>query len=67
MLSDAPYQLPVPLQREVAVARGGTVYLAGGLDPNGRSVNGVFSLDPVGGRIAPLGSVPPARVSDVAG
>src|SRR5437870_3170131 len=57
-LGPAPFQLPVPLQREVAVAHEGRVFLAGGLDPGGRSVNGVFSLDPETGRVAQLGSMP---------
>src|SRR5439155_686997 len=45
-------------QREVAVARGGTVYLAGGLNGAGTSVNGVFALDPRTGRVQRVGPFP---------
>jgi len=56
----AGYGLPAPVQREVAVARGGTIYLAGGLGSSGSSVDGVFALDPASGRVRSLGSVPVA-------
>ncbi|MBI3648470.1 MAG: hypothetical protein HY240_06970 [Actinobacteria bacterium] len=48
------------MEREVAVADGGTVYIAGGLDRGGTSVAGVFSMDPVTGRLSNLGSMPHA-------
>jgi hypothetical protein len=54
------YRLPAPVQREVAVAAGGRVLIAGGLDAAGRSTNGVFRLDPSSGRLTPLGSMPQA-------
>jgi hypothetical protein len=53
----AGYRLPAPVQREVAVAAGGRVLIAGGLDAAGRSTSGVFRLDPSSGRLAPLGSM----------
>jgi hypothetical protein len=53
-----PYRLPAPVQREVAVAAGGRVLIAGGLDAAGRSPKGVFRLDPTSGRLTALGSVP---------
>ena len=55
-----PYRLPGPVQREVAVAAGGRVLIAGGLNPAGRSTNGIFRLDPSSGRLTSLGSVPQA-------
>jgi hypothetical protein len=55
-----PYRLPAPVQREVAVAAGGRVLIAGGLDAAGHSTNGVFRLDPSSGRLRPLGSMPQA-------
>ena len=55
-----PYRLPGPVQREVAVAAGGRVLIAGGLDAAGRSTSGVFRLDPSSGRLTSLGSVPQA-------
>jgi hypothetical protein len=56
----APYRLPAPVQREVAVAAGGRVLIAGGLDAAGRSTSGVFRLDPSSGRLTSLGSMPQA-------
>jgi hypothetical protein len=53
-----PYRLAAPVQREVVVAAGGSVLIAGGLDAAGRSTNGVFRLDPSSGRLKPLGSMP---------
>jgi hypothetical protein len=53
----AGYRLPAPVQREVAVAAGGRVLIAGGLDTTGRSTSGVFRLDPSSGRLARLGSM----------
>jgi len=53
-----PYQLPAPVEREVAVGSGGVIYLAGGLDSQDNSVNGVFSLDPSTGRVTQVGTVP---------
>jgi hypothetical protein len=54
------YRLPAPVEREVAVADGGMVYLAGGLDGTGASVAGVFSLDPATGKVTSLGTMPNA-------
>src|SRR4029077_3526028 len=53
-----PYRLTAPVQREGAVAVGGSVVIARGLDAAGRSTNGVFRLDPSSGRLKPLGSMP---------
>lgn len=52
----APYRLAAPVQREVAVLDGGTVYLAGGLDAAGTSAAGAFTLDPASGKLTPIGS-----------
>jgi hypothetical protein len=54
----APYGLPAPVQRAVAVGSGSGILVAGGLDASGASTNGVFRLDPSSGRLARLGTVP---------
>lgn len=51
-------RLPAPVEREVAVAHGGSILLAGGLDAAGASTGGVFSLRPATGKLTPLGTVP---------
>ncbi|HEX4526873.1 MAG TPA: hypothetical protein VH108_09070 [Gaiellaceae bacterium] len=53
----APYRLPAPVEREVAVAHNGTVILAGGLDSGGASTEGVFRLSPATGALSSLGTV----------
>ena len=55
-----PYRLPAPVEREVAVAHGGSVLIAGGLDSGQQSTDGVFRLDPATGRLVSLGSMPQA-------
>lgn len=55
-----PYTLPAPVQREVAVAHGGAVLLAGGLDAGGSSTDGVFRMSPGTGALTSLGTVPQA-------
>ena len=62
----AGYPLPAPVQREVAVASGGSIYLAGGLAASGAPADGVFRLDPGNGNLAALGSLP-HPVHDAAG
>jgi hypothetical protein len=57
-VTSAPYRLPSAVEREVAVASGGGVILAGGLDSALQSTNGVFRLDPATGHISSLGTVP---------
>jgi large repetitive protein len=52
------YNLSAPIQRALAVWQGSKVYIAGGLDADGTTVGGVFSLDPVSGRLTPLGTLP---------
>jgi hypothetical protein len=54
----APYRLPAPVQRAVAVGSGPAILVAGGLDASGASTNGVFRLDPASGRLRRLGTVP---------
>jgi hypothetical protein len=54
----APYRLPAPVERAVAVASGSGILIAGGLGAGGTSTTGVFRLDPVSGRLARLGAVP---------
>ena len=53
----APYRLAAPVQREVAILDGRTVYLAGGLDSSDVSASGVFALNPATGRLTSLGSM----------
>jgi len=62
----AGFRLAAPIQRAVAVFDHGVVYIAGGLDATGKTVGGVFSMDPASGRLAPLGSLP-QQVHDAAG
>ena len=59
-LVSAPYRLPAPVQREVAVVSGGAVIIVGGLNAAKVSTDGVFRLDPRSGRLSPLGVVPNA-------
>jgi hypothetical protein len=59
-LAAAPYRLPAPVQREVAVLSGMGVIIVGGLNAAKVSTNGVFRLDPGSGRVSPLGAVPNA-------
>ena len=54
----APYKLPAPVQRAVAVGSGSGVIIAGGLDAAGASTNGVYRLNPSSGRLTRLGTVP---------
>jgi Kelch motif protein len=51
-------QLPAPVQRAVAVSDGASIVVAGGLDAAGASTNGVFSFDPLSGRLTRLGVLP---------
>lgn len=53
-----PYRLPAPVEREVAVAHGSAVILAGGLDSGGGSTSGVFRMNAATGALTSLGSVP---------
>jgi hypothetical protein len=59
-IGSAGFGLPNPVQREVAVAAGRLVYLAGGLNAAERSVAAVFTLDPSTGHTAEVGSMPQA-------
>lgn len=54
----AGYRLPAPVEREVAVAAGRSVLLAGGLDAGQQSTNGVFRMNPSSGTLSQIGSVP---------
>lgn len=62
----APWQLPVPLSREVVVARRGMLLIAGGLDAAGHSASGVYRLNPASGDLRLLGTLP-NPVHDAAG
>ncbi len=59
-IEPAGFELPTPVEREVAVAANDTIYVAGGLDAAGRSVNGVFTLNPATGDLASVGRMPQA-------
>jgi N-acetylneuraminic acid mutarotase len=62
----APWLLPAPISRSVALADGSSVLIIGGLDANQASSSGVFRLDPQSGALSQLGSlVSPAH--DAAG
>ncbi len=54
----AQHQLPAPVEREVAVADGKQILIAGGLNSTGGSTNGVFSFSPATGHIARIGTMP---------
>ena len=56
----APYRLPAPVEREVAVSTGRSVLLAGGLDAGQQSTNGVFRMNPSSGKLTQIGSLPEA-------
>ena len=57
-VNPAPFRLPAPVERAVAVAWRSQILIAGGLDAAGRSAAGVFALDPAGGRLRLLGALP---------
>jgi Kelch motif len=59
-IAPASFQLPAPVQREVAAVDGTSILLAGGLDTGDASTNGVFTLEPKTGRVSQLGTVPQA-------
>jgi hypothetical protein len=54
----APFQLPAPVERAVAVAWNGRILVAGGLDSARTSAAGVFALDPATGHLRSIGSLP---------
>jgi hypothetical protein len=64
-IEPAPYRLLAPVEREAAATDGRRIYLAGGLDSRGSSVDGVFALYPITGKLSFLGSLP-QRVHDAA-
>ena len=57
--TSAPYALPAPVERALALPVGGRIIIAGGLS-GGRSASGVFAFDPASGHLSSLGSVPQA-------
>ena len=64
--SPAPWRLPGPLSRAVALPDGGGVLLVGGLDRSGASSRQVLRLDLAGGTASPAGRLA-APVHDAAG
>jgi DNA-binding beta-propeller fold protein YncE len=65
-VTPAPYQLPAPLSREVALPAAGGLLIAGGLTTQGTSTDAVTSLDPVTGATRPAGRLA-AATHDAAG
>ena len=57
--TSAPYALPAPVERALALPVGGRIIIAGGLS-GGHSATGVFAFDPASGHLSALGSVPQA-------
>src|SRR5690242_7903485 len=53
----APWLLPAPVSRAVAVADGSGLTIAGGLDANQSSSAGVFHLDPSTGVLTQTGNL----------
>ena len=56
-IRSAPYRLIAPIQRAVAVWDGPIVYIIGGLDAANTTVGGVYSMNPVSGRLTAVGSL----------
>jgi hypothetical protein len=54
-ITPAPYQLPSPIAREVALARGGDLLIAGGLTQRSATTGAMFLLDPVTGQVRRAG------------
>ena len=54
-ITPAPYQLPWPIAREVVLARGGDLLIAGGLTQRSATTGAMFLLDPVTGRVRRAG------------
>jgi DNA-binding beta-propeller fold protein YncE len=65
-VTPAPYQLPAPLSREVALPAAGGLLIAGGLTAQGTSTDSVTSLDPVTGATRRVGRLA-AATHDAAG
>ncbi|HEY6296209.1 MAG TPA: hypothetical protein VIX15_11140, partial [Streptosporangiaceae bacterium] len=65
-VTPAPYQLPAPLSREVALPAAGGLLIAGGLTARGTSTGAVTSLDPVTGATRRAGRLA-AATHDAAG
>jgi hypothetical protein len=60
VVSQAPFRLPEPLQREVAASNGGSVLVAGGLDSAGSSTDGLILIDRSSGAVRRIGTMPSA-------
>ena len=56
-VTSAPYQLPAPLSREVALPGTSGLLIAGGLTAQGTSTNAVTGLDPLTGATRPAGQL----------
>src|SRR6516165_9293368 len=54
-ITPAPYQLPWPIAREVVLARGRDLLIAGGLTQRSATTGAMFLLDPVTGRVRRAG------------
>jgi outer membrane protein assembly factor BamB len=58
LVRSAPFRLPAPVERAVAVAWNGRILIAGGLNSSGQSAAGVFALNPATGSLRSLGALP---------
>ena len=65
-VTSAPYQLPAPLSREVALSGTSGLLIAGGLTAQGSSTNAVTGLDPLTGATRSAGQLA-AATHDAAG
>lgn len=65
-ITPAPYQLPAGISREVVLAQGPDLLIAGGLAAHSASTAAVRALNPVTGRVAPAGRLA-APTHDAAG
>ena len=62
----APWELPQPSAREVALVSGGDIVALGGIDGSNTSTGAVWRIDPSSGKAARAGDLDPA-VHDAAG
>jgi N-acetylneuraminic acid mutarotase len=59
-VAPAGFSLSSPVERAVAVLAGDTIFVVGGLNSIGQSVNGVFTLNPATGDLSAVGTMPQA-------
>jgi len=53
----APWLLPDPRSREVAIVQAGSIYILGGLSASGASMDSIIAIDPATGRTRSAGKL----------